>query len=324
MIDKSGIVYSQEWVNGNIRGNLIGKMPKDMLLLCLVAKRFVKAGELLLMGLIRDMEVCGLVQEAIKEWHLENEYPKVRIKQSCSIIHSVSFDRKFLLTHSFFSLQIAFCPQKTFSFNSKKRDTYKCVIFVGRAYSCTKAFGIFNLDADLLTKVKTCLDIIESRLPEASSKKRKLKSVEPAPAPVAAPPPVIAETVTSLTPLVKKRRGRPPKNRTPAEPIVETNMLLPDAEPVYEEEIIRAVATSTNRVKRSKNGKKQPMAALSVLVARFEEQYTQMGEMYRQMGETLADVKGKINANRESTEQEIRSELLQEVQKTIMSSFPKK
>jgi hypothetical protein len=89
LIDKSGMVYSQEWVDGYIRGNFIGKMPKDMLLLCLVAKRFVKAGELLLMGLIRDLEVCGLVQEAIKEWNLEDEYPKVRIKQSCSI-HSVS------------------------------------------------------------------------------------------------------------------------------------------------------------------------------------------------------------------------------------------
>jgi hypothetical protein len=323
LIDKSGMVYSQEWVNGNIRGNLIGKMPKDMLLLCLVAKRFVKAGELLLMGLIRDLEVCSLVQDAIKEWNLEDEYPKVRMKQSC-LVHSVSFDCNFLLTHSYFSLQIASCPQKTFSFNSKKRDTYKCVIFVGRAYSCTKAFGVFNLDGDLLAKVRTCLDIIESRLPEGSSKKRKLKLVEPAPAPVAAPPPVIAATFTSPTPLAKKRRGRPPKSRTPPESVVETKTLLPEAEPVHEEEIIRAVASSSTRVKRSKNGKKQPMVALSVLVSRFEEQYTQMGEMYRQMGETLADVKAKINENRESTEQEIRSELLQEVQKTIMSSFPKK
>ena len=93
---------------------------------------------------------------------------------------------------------------------------------------------------------------------------------------------------------------------------------------MHEEEILRAVASSSTKVKRSKNGKKEAMVSLSVLVARFEEQYTQMGEMYRQMGETLADVKAKINENRESTEQEIRSELLQEVQKTIMSSFPKK
>lgn len=169
---------------------------------------------------------------------------------------------------------------------------------------------------------------MESRLPEESSKKRKLKSVEPAPAPpVAAPPPVIAETVTSATPLAKKRRGRPRKNSTPPEPDVETKTLLPEAEAepvVHEEEIIRAVATSSRKVKRSKNGKKEPMVALSALVAQFEGQYTQMGEMYRQMGETLADVKAKINENRESTEQEIRAELLQEVQKTIMSSFPKK
>jgi hypothetical protein len=99
LIDKSGMVYSQEWVNGNIRGNLIGKMPKDMLLVCLVAKRFVKAGELLLMGLVRDLEVCGMVQEAIKEWNLEEEYPKVRIQKNIVPTYSsfsVSFDCKFV------------------------------------------------------------------------------------------------------------------------------------------------------------------------------------------------------------------------------------
>jgi hypothetical protein len=211
------------------------------------------------------------------------------------------------------------------------------VIFVGRSYSCTKAFGIFNhLDGELLTKVKTSLDIIESRLPEESSKKKKRKSSEEsapaahvhAHAHVAAAPLVIGgETITSSIPLAKKRRGRPPKNRLPPPPesVVETsNTLLPEEEFVHDEAMSHAVASSITKVKRSKNGNKQPMASLSVLVARFEEQYTQMGEKYRQMGETLADVKAKINENRESTEQEIRSELLQEVQKTIMSSFPKK
>jgi hypothetical protein len=49
-----------------------------------------------------------------------------------------------------------------------------------------------------------------------------------------------------------------------------------------------------------------------------------MGEIYKEMGETLAELKVKIDANRDKTEQGIRNELLQVVQKTIVSSFPKK
>jgi hypothetical protein len=79
------MVYSQEWVNGSIRGNLIGKIPKDLLLLCLVAKRFAKAGELLLAGLVRDLEVYNLVKEALKEWNLDDEFKRVswRVVESC-------------------------------------------------------------------------------------------------------------------------------------------------------------------------------------------------------------------------------------------------
>ena len=69
-------------MNGNIRGNLVGKIPKDMLLLCLVSKRFVKAGELLLMGLIRDLEVYSIIKEALKEWSLEDDYKRV----SCFLV----------------------------------------------------------------------------------------------------------------------------------------------------------------------------------------------------------------------------------------------
>ena len=71
------MVYSQEWANGNIRGNMIGKIPNELLLLCFVSKRFVKAGELLLSGLTRDLEVYSIVKEAIKEWELEDDCVRV-------------------------------------------------------------------------------------------------------------------------------------------------------------------------------------------------------------------------------------------------------
>ena len=64
-------------MNGNVRGNLIGKIPKDLLLLCLVSKRFAKANELLLAGVVRDLEVYNLVKEALKKWGLDDEFRKV-------------------------------------------------------------------------------------------------------------------------------------------------------------------------------------------------------------------------------------------------------
>jgi hypothetical protein len=77
LIDKSGMAFSQEWVRGNIRGNIVGKIPNYLLLLCLVPKRFVKASELLLSGLCRDMEVYSIVHDALHEWGVDDEYKSV-------------------------------------------------------------------------------------------------------------------------------------------------------------------------------------------------------------------------------------------------------
>lgn len=80
------MVYSQEWCKGNIRGNQIGKIPKELLLLCLVSKRFTKAQDQLLSGLTRDFEISTIVQEAITGWKLSpTKYQKVRSLQKTNI-----------------------------------------------------------------------------------------------------------------------------------------------------------------------------------------------------------------------------------------------
>ena len=71
------MVYSQEWCNGNIRGNQLGKIPKDLLLLCLASNRFAKAQDLLLSGLTRDFEVSTIVNEAITKLKLGGDFHKV-------------------------------------------------------------------------------------------------------------------------------------------------------------------------------------------------------------------------------------------------------
>jgi hypothetical protein len=277
LIDKSGIVYSQEWINGNIRGEKI-VLPKDLLLLCLVSKRFAKAGELLLWGVLRDLDIFSLVKEALKALDLEDSFKK-----------------------------IASCQTKHLAFNSLKRDCYKCEIFVARAFSCVKAFGMDSLDDELLAKILQCLEIMESRMPDlAAQKKRKNMAVaeEPPAAEPQAPPP-------------KKKRGRPAKTSKP-EPIVKDEYRNESQQAEPEVAVASHARASSSR--SSKTGKTDS-SSLGALVARFEEQYQEMGKNYEQMGETLAELKSKVEENRESTEREIRSELLKEVQQTIMSSF---
>ena len=70
----------------------------------------------------------------------------------------------------------------------KRRQCFKCEVFVARAYSCYKAFGEKgDLDKSTMTKIRRCLEIMESRLPEPkdnnnnnSSKgtKKRKKSIE--------------------------------------------------------------------------------------------------------------------------------------------------
>jgi hypothetical protein len=189
-----------------------------------------------------------------------------------------------------------------------------------------KAFGIEKMDDDLLAKIRTCLEIMESRLPDATgiiSQKKRKKPEETMPPPPLPPPP------DPTPPPAKKRRGRPPKVQH--ELIIKQEEPAPgashnsDSESTRDDALPRSVVSSVASVARPRrslsNGNK---STLSAIVARFEQQHREMGEMYRQMGETLAALKSKIEESRESTEREIRSELLQEVQKTIMSSFPKK
>ena len=64
-------------------------------------------------------------------------------------------------------------------------------------------------------------------------------------------------------------------------------------------------------------------SSLSNLVSMFEQQYHEMGKVYRKMGETLQELKSKIQENRTATEEELRAEILQEVQESLLKNFGK-
>lgn len=334
LIEKSGMVYSQEWCTGNIRGNQIGRIPKDLLLLCLVSKRFAKAQDQLLSGLTRDFEIATIVHQAVLAWKFPpNKY------------------RQILAT------------AKSYQFVARRRDCYKAAIFVARAFSCYKAFVSEGpLQPSLKTKVVACLDLMEQHLaPTApTSKKRKME-----------PDATTIVDVTRSAPTnpdpIPKRRGRPrkgapesslpdedsrgkpvdtlvsqtqdnedesrPANKKPrrsnasaSKPVLSATRSDVDVEDDEDDMIPynppirgknRATKTSTTTNKAVK-------LSLSALVSKFEDQYEAMGKMYQQLGDTIQELKSCIQENRTVTEQELRNELLQEVQNTLAKSFGKK
>ena len=64
--------------------------------------------------------------------------------------------------------------------------------------------------------------------------------------------------------------------------------------------------------------------SIQELISRFEKQHSEMGQQYAEMGLLLAQMKTALAENRQQTEQEIRRELLDEVQMSILRSLPKK
>ena len=80
LIDISGMIYSELWMNGNIRGNIVGTIPNHLLLLVLQSNRLTKAPDMLLTSICRDLQVYALINDALDDWNLSFAYPSVREK----------------------------------------------------------------------------------------------------------------------------------------------------------------------------------------------------------------------------------------------------
>lgn len=74
LIEKSGMLYSQTWNEGSIRGDPVGIIPNHLLLMVLVSNRFAKASELLLSGLCRDLKVYDSVNRGLDDWGWSEDY----------------------------------------------------------------------------------------------------------------------------------------------------------------------------------------------------------------------------------------------------------
>eukprot|EP00535_Pseudo-nitzschia_heimii_P000950 CAMPEP_0197185658 /NCGR_PEP_ID=MMETSP1423-20130617/12384_1 /TAXON_ID=476441 /ORGANISM="Pseudo-nitzschia heimii, Strain UNC1101" /LENGTH=595 /DNA_ID=CAMNT_0042636783 /DNA_START=51 /DNA_END=1835 /DNA_ORIENTATION=+ len=361
LIEKSGMVYSQTWMKGSIRGNPVGLIPSHLLLMVLVPHRFVKASELLLSGLCRDLEVYNSVNKGLDDWGWAGDYELIR------------------------------ATKKNYKFKTNKRDCFKCAVFVARAHSCFHANGKRELEPRLVKKLKTCLYIMETHLvppslnghhsthttcngvsvngtnPLSTSTKKKKKIADTKKVPdhvlsisSLAHSPSSARSTTDSTsimmqnfidhqdPSLKRKRGRAQKNskHTTMQP-QGPSLLSPPQSEQHESESIDSnedqreplpskLKRNHHQSSRSRGGLRvdnpaQPLArrrssssrsastvpTLHQLMTRFEDQYEEMGKRYAEMGELLAQMKTVTEENRERSEQEIRRELLDEIQRKI-------
>ena len=150
------------------------------------------------------------------------------------------------------------------------------------------------MDKSLMAKVRKGLEIMESRVPQPKdkdSKKRKKSLEKPAAVPE---PPVVEEPPVKVVSSPKRKRGRPPK-KVEVEP--EAVFEEPDEESVTAPmEIVEPpLSRSSSGNKRAKKG---PSSA--DLIAKFEEQYNEMGKLYEEMGKTLALLKSTVEEDKGS------------------------
>ena len=190
------------------------------------------------------------------------------------------------------------------------------------------------MNTRLLTKAKDCLDIMEAHLPtNVSPDKSKTKAPDSVPsgrkgtAGSAPSSEVVPAHPTESA--KKKKRGRSAKNAKAASAaasasVFETELTSSGKQKrrktVKDEE--GACVSSSSRPRRI--SRRQSVPTLQQLVSRFEEQYEEMGERYREMGNILTQMKSTVANGRERTEEEIRMDVLDEVQKTITKTFKKK
>lgn len=253
---------------------------------------------------------------------------------------------------------------ENYKFTAKTRDCFKCAIFVARLYCCCKLPGVPEPSDRLLAKAKACLEIMELNLPNPSSaKKNKAKASDHIP-PATATRRASESSVENSTTGKKKRGRSSKTSQTPPPPIAAaaaaaaattsvtadgkkkrkvegaTNPVryLEDPEEEGDEEVVVAHKTTSWGRRSSTSGSKTTTTTTTTavttsasstpsmrrLVLRFEEQYDEMGKRYQEMGTLLQQMKVAAASGQKRTEEEIRADVLEEVQRTIMKSLPKK
>ena len=136
-IGKSGMLYSANWKEGKIRESDFGWIPKRQLLLCLHEHRFANGDVIVLQAITKNLDCTKLVLEAMKLWDLMDTYPNLASNRN----------------------------EETFVFGVKKIFSYKCQIFVARAFATLQILNkTEGIQQSLTKKIKACLSIMNEHV----------------------------------------------------------------------------------------------------------------------------------------------------------------
>lgn len=159
---------------------------------------------------------------------------------------------------------------------------------------------------------------MHDQIPSTSSEKTAVKVSESILTPVAVP--FASHSLSDQEPPGKKPRGRPKCSKSP-EPLQATIGDDDKKRKVDHHHHDKIDFRRTSEVDAAAVG--SSTQSMQQLISRFEEQYTEMGKRYHEMGDVLQQMK-EVASGRERTEEEIRAELLEEVQRNILNSFQRK
>lgn len=174
-----------------------------------------------------------------------------------------------------------------------------------------------------------CLDIMEDYLGDGSSRNKRQKLDVVSSSSCVPIPPVVMAVQDDKDQSSKRKRGRPTKH----EPTKEVAVHVKDKKKDERKDEMIEVSTSTSRNRQQSKhtvGTAEVMVVgeieptLTQLIGQFQDEYEEMGKRYAAMGKLLDQMKTAIVLRREKSEQQIRNEVLEEVQKSIFSSLPKK
>lgn len=156
-ITDSGILYASDWINGFIKESNCGRLPKELLLLCLRDHRIARGASSATKHIVKDLEAWGIVLNALRLWKLKGKYPSLA---RCNNVHF---------------------------FKKRPNHCFKCILFLARAATCMKylewKFLEISDDTSLKTKIYACLGILESCVVieerETMTRKRPMPSAKP-------------------------------------------------------------------------------------------------------------------------------------------------
>jgi hypothetical protein len=295
VIGKSGILFSPPWVDHKeckIRNVKCGWIPKNMMLLLLHHPRFGRANDVGLQSVINHLGVTSIFFDALEDW---------------------DFDEPKLLHNA-----------PSLNFTSKKRECLRCVIFIARAYRCSKVLrqnqtkdddcSLEENEPRLYAKVQQCLNILNDNV-KVNEKKLKGYLAEKGAA-------VKAEAKKRATKEFfgtiqnKRRRSQASGNEIPRRASMKSlgSSVSSTSSPTMVDLGAPPVSQTPPELGPSLLNPLREASSLST-----EELLDRASFKFRQLGRIIKKLKRQVHQEREQLKEELRHEILEEMEQELPS-----